>query len=427
MAPRTRELAARWVELGLGLRVLAACAVQWLATRRGTRCLFPDTNIYWLLAQALRRGESYEVSQWGIPHFALRAPGYPAFLALLQAAFGDRTMPVRLAQALIGAGGIVVLARLVDRLAPAPGEANGPAPPRWATPALVAAALAAVDPYTVGFTVVLLSEALFLPLMLLGLWGLSALWPGRDQAPAPRFALAALGTGVAWGAAILTKPSWALFPPAALAAWVLASPRGRRRRAALGALVVALGLAAIMAPWWARNARLYGRFVPTALWTGASLYDGLNPRADGSSDMSFLDAPEWQPLDEEAQDARLTTRALDFARTHPRRALELAAIKAARYWSPWPNAETANAPPLRLAFALWVLPIYALVLRGAWDRRRDPRALVLLAGPVLYFAAIHMVFVSSIRYRVPGLVPAFGLAGIALSRLTRPPSLPSSG
>ena len=53
-----------------------------------------------------------------------------------------------------------------------------------------------------------------------------------------------------------------------------------------------------MAPWWVRNARVYGRFVPTALWMGASLYDGLNPAATGASDMRFLDEPEIWPLDE---------------------------------------------------------------------------------------------------------------------------------
>jgi hypothetical protein len=42
---------------------------------------------------------------------------------------------------------------------------------------------------------------------------------------------------------------------------------------------------------------------------------------------------------------------------------------------------------------------------------------VLLAGPVVYFALIHMVFVSSIRYRVPALVPAFGLAGLGAVQL----------
>jgi hypothetical protein len=174
----------------------------------------------------------------------------------------------------------------------------------------------------------------------------------------------------------------------------------------------------VMAPWWVRNAQVYGRFVPTALWTGASLYDGLNPRATGASSMNgFLSAPDIWPLGEEAQDAELFRRAVAFVREHPRRAVTLAAIKAARYWSPWPNADGFRSPAVALVSALYNVPLLALTALGAWDRRRDPRALVLLAGPLLYFAALHMVFASSMRYRIPAAAPAMGLAAIGIARL----------
>ncbi len=172
-----------------------------------------------------------------------------------------------------------------------------------------------------------------------------------------------------------------------------------------------------MAPWWIRNARVYGRFVPTALWMGASLYDGLHPGATGASDMRFMAAPDIWPLDEETQDAELCRRAWAFVRAHPGRTLKLAAIKLARFWSPWPNADRFRSPVVAVTSAISTLPLFALLVLGAWDRRRDARVLVLLAGPLLYYSALHMIFVSSMRYRIPAAIPAMGLAAIGLNRM----------
>src|SRR5262249_45420011 len=158
--------------------------------------------------------------------------------------------------------------------------------------------------------------------LVLGLWGQAVLWPAPGREPPRRSGVLALAVGGVWGASVLVRPSWALGIPMLLGAWVVASGRGRRRAAARGAVLVVLGLALVMSPWWIRNARVYGRFVPTALWAGASLYDGLNPRANGASEMdTFLNEPDIWPLDEETQDAVLWNRALAFARAHPRRAL----------------------------------------------------------------------------------------------------------
>jgi hypothetical protein len=182
-------------------------------------------------------------------------------------------------------------------------------------------------------------------------------------------------------------------------------------------VVVVVGVVAVMGPWWVRNAQLYGKFVPTALWGGASLYDGLNPRATGASDMAFLGAPEFWPLDEETRDAVLYARAIDFVRTQPGRAAWLAVVKAGRFWSPWPNAEGFTAPLVAAASAVVTLPLFVVLGLGLWDRRRDARALALLALPLAYTFALHLAFVSSMRYRVPPLVPALGLAAVGVRRV----------
>src|SRR4051812_39091264 len=82
---------------------------------------------------------------------------------------------------------------------------------------------------------------------------------------------------------------------------------------------------------------------------GASLYDGWNPRADGSSDMRFLGFPEFRDLGEMEQDRVLRDRALEFARAHPGRVVHLAVVKAGRFWSPWPNAASFRSGAVNLA------------------------------------------------------------------------------
>ena len=62
---------------------------------------------------------------------------------------------------------------------------------------------------------------------------------------------------------------------------------GRAIAAVRVAGAIVLGLVMVMSPWWVRNARIYGRFVPTAVWMGASLYDGLNPARHGRQQHGF--------------------------------------------------------------------------------------------------------------------------------------------
>jgi 4-amino-4-deoxy-L-arabinose transferase-like glycosyltransferase len=442
------------LELALALRVLAAEAVEWYVRRGGPDrlCLFPDTDIYWELACAIRAGTPYQIVEWGdIPHFALRTPGYPIVLAVCQAVFGERTLAVRLVQAVLGTFSVYLVYRFMSELLPraerTPSGTGMPGPERYAgwgrgvlsgrgpssgrsasKAPLFAAVLAALHPYSIFMSAILLSEAVFVPLLLATLWGLAVLWPRRlcatDSGPslqegcaagrpitAIKAALVSLGSGAAAGTAVLVRPSCTLFLPAALAIWAVAHLRARRvGDAARGAAIFLVGTTLVLCPWWIRNAQVYGRFVPTALWLGASLYDGLNPQATGKSDMSFLEDADIWPLDEEDQDAELSRKAVRFARENPGRTLALAIVKFGRFWSPWPNAEGIGSWPIMVAGAAIELPLFGLFALGAWNRRRDLRAWTLSAGPVLYFSVVHLFFASSMRYRLPGEMAAFAVA-----------------
>ena len=430
----------RILELALFARLSAAVAVEWYVQRRGTPrvCVFDDAEYYWALARTIRQGTLYEVVEWGdIPHFALRVPGYPAFLAACQFLLGERPLAARLLQAGLGVLTVWLVYQLSREitgknespLMTTAGTITGRAEGRSWTVSLVAAALAAVHPHFVVMSVLILSEAVFFPLMLAALWGMAAVWnetAGASAAVSRRALVIALGVGAVNGAAILVRPSWALFVPLMLAtwAWSVIGSRGfllwfRIRNAAQVAAVVLLGLGIVMSPWWVRNLRIFGRLVPTAVWMGASLYDGLNPRATGASDMRFLESPDIWPLDELDQDRELTRRALEFVQDQPGRALELTFFKLARYWSPWPNAEGFRSPLLAMVSTLVIVPLLALAALGLWERWPDPRAWVLLAGPLFYFCALHLVFASSMRYRIPGELPAMGLTAVGVMTIGR--------
>ncbi|MDX2035509.1 MAG: glycosyltransferase family 39 protein [Isosphaeraceae bacterium] len=398
------------VVLAVAVRLAAAWVVQGYVDRKGTICVFGDTTIYWLLSERILTGESYEVDQLGMPHRALRTPGYPAFLAICRSIVGDRPLGVRIIQAILNGTSVALVAALALVLF----QARSPADRRRA--ALFAALLAAIDPYAAGISVLILSEAAFFPLMLLGLIGAAGLSRSIGSESSRGLILPGIATGIAMAAAVLVRPSWAIFPPF----WcvvLLATAGAERARALRVIAIVGLTASLVMFPWWIRNARVIGRFVPTALWVGASLYDGIRPTADGSSDMRFLEDPEIARLDEVDQDRELRRRAIDYATRHPGRVLELAALKAARFFSPWPNAETLKSGLVDALSSIWTLPTYFLVMLGAIPIRRDPRALVVLLGPLVCFLGLHIVFVSSIRYRVPGMLPAYALAGYGLVRV----------
>ncbi len=105
-----------------------------------------------------------------------------------------------------------------------------------------------------------------------------------------------------------------------------------------------LGLVTAMTPWWIRNAWVTGRFVPTTLQVGASLYDGLSPEATGASNMDFVERfeAEERPSDDEMPleqrlDRRMREASLAWARENPGRVVQLAGIKFLRMWNLWPN------------------------------------------------------------------------------------------
>ena len=260
-------------------------------------------------ARSIAAGDGYPPSQYvrdGGPT-GLRAPAYPYFLGGVYALSGDSWVAGRLANAALGALAVLLLLLTAEAIW---GRRVG----------LVVAGLAAVFPPLVLLSRDLLSESLFIVLLLGAVLCVFTFRRSR----AVRWAAAA---GALCGLAALTRSvGFALLIPLLLGVWVV---RPRLRLRALAAPATAtLCTALVVAPWTIRNAAEFGRFIPVTTGTGftmAGTYNQASFRddADPAAWRSPVIAPGYAHLfhtpgvDEATLDSTLRREASSFAWQHP--------------------------------------------------------------------------------------------------------------
>jgi hypothetical protein len=109
-------------------------------------------------------------------------------------------------------------------------------------------------------------------------------------------------------------------------------------------------------------------------------------------------------------DRRMRDAALAWAQTQPRRVAELAAVKFLRIWNMWPNEPGLRSPLLRAAVLCGYAPVLVFSAIGVWKFAGRGWPYVLCCLPAVYLTALHMIFVGSLRYRQPALLPLIVLA-----------------
>jgi len=396
--------------IAFAARMAAAFAIQARVPPGGLDLIEGDASGYWHLAESLVDGDEY--SYYSPPRRVLRMPGFPALLAASFLAFGKSAIAARIVLAAVGTLGCYLVFVLGRRLF------NERA-------ALLGAALTAVTPTFIGFTPLFLSETAFAVTLVASLIPAVSLLKGLADPQMPSSALLcpAVSCGALIGLACYMRPSWLLWAPAVAVFGIIAG-RARPRTWIVAAVIGATTFLTLL-PWAIRNQRVTGHFVLTTLWMGPSLYDGLNPDATGDSEMSFFDRENLlATMSEYDVNKEYARRVREFVWNNPLRAIELGLIKFWRYWKPWPNADQFNSWGAWAAVLASSIPLYALTALGLWLARPGWIAVALTLGPVLYFAAVHSVFVGSIRYRLPAEYPMTLIAALGVLALSTSKRLP---
>lgn len=400
----------------VGLAVRAGAATYWQATiEKPNRFRLGDSDGYWVLGERLAAGLPYEYNS---PHARVfRAPGYPLLLSGWFLLFGSSSvLAIRILGAVLGTLVIYLVWRLARKLLPSE-------EPRQQLAADLAAWMVCFYPGAIAASILVLAEALFVPLMI----GQLLTMVIALKSPCWRHHVGYMFfSGILFGLACLTRPSWLLFLPLAFCVGWFHRKNWRRHWIGFGTTLMAACL--VMAPWWIRNYSVTNHFVLTTLQTGTSLYDGLNPDADGSSDMQFAPRKKKEYLREYREkqiepenefefwfNERMKKEALAWARSHPGRVIQLAAKKFLRIWSPWPNSREIGSGLARSAIVCYFVPLLVLGVWGARELWRNGCVVLVCILPAVYFTGLHMIFVGSIRYRQPPMILVSILAGWALA------------
>jgi 4-amino-4-deoxy-L-arabinose transferase-like glycosyltransferase len=322
-------------------------------------------------------------------------PGYPAFLAAMMAVFGDGALygyAVRLFQAAIVTLSFLLLYKIGLRLV---GERA----------ALGAVALCAFSPSLWLVANMLLTEALFLPLLLIMAYCAVRLWerPGISWSAA---------LGVAWAAGVYVRPTVALWP-GLLYALLLVFRFVHWRRVVLGGMAAGLIVVSAMLPWWVRNYGLAGTFVPLTQASGNPLLLGTFPYIPPSLE----EQRTWHTSNDLRTNDRIDKeRALERIKTgfrdHPLLYASWYTVgKFAYFWGDVYYWITLADLPLAAA----ILYHYAIVIPGLigvwrWRKVRKAWPIWALFG---YMSLLHMVYLAHSRYAIP-LIPLLTLFSAAV-------------
>jgi hypothetical protein len=402
---RARRLIILAAAAGLALR-LAFGFFYWI-----DKPLTHDEREYLALARGVASGLGFaydDAHDSGTAQRFGRAPGYPLFLAALDAGRPAPTQTptrVKVAQSLVGGVTVWLIGLIALYCA-------GPRAGVWA------AGIGAVYPPFVSLPSYALSETLYSAIALATAFVIQ-LAVDRSQVGRSTYSEAARGllSGALAGAGALVRPAMLLYLPLVLG-WLLF-----RRRPALAVAVLAAAVA-VITPWTVRNLRVHERFVLIASEGGVTFWTGNHPLALGEGDLAAnpdlkraeLAFRRAHPgLSPEALEPLYYRDALDWIAAHPLDWAQLLARKAFYSVVPAGPSYAVHSARYRVASIapyLLVLPFAVAGARRLWPSARRPVSLFLLGASSIL---VGLVFLPQERFRTPVIDPVLIVSAAALA------------
>jgi 4-amino-4-deoxy-L-arabinose transferase-like glycosyltransferase len=395
---RPGPILAAVVVTAIALRLLAWFIVVGFDTAGGG-----DEPDYHRIASDLATGRGF-LARSGQPT-ATRPPLYPILLGGLYAVTGPDPDAARALQVVLGAGIVLLVYTLASRLFSV-------------EVALLGAALAAVNPALVYLSMLLMTENLYI-LLLLTLLILLAPDHKRPPHSLSRFAAA----GAVAGLCCLARAT--ALAVASLIVVAMPAFAGLHTRGWLARAAVFLGVAiTVLLPWSFRNEARLDDWVWLTTHGGITFYESNNrlnyevPEFRGTVVVPRDAVPDWQELaglPEVEFDRRAWRMGLAFVKENPGLFARMAWWKFGRFWRVRSGLDVAEAgPAVKIeqgfanavrtrvgAGALYSVIVLPLFVVGLLATARSWRKLSLLYAAVVSHVAVAIALHGSLRARAP--------------------------
>jgi len=208
-------------------------------------------------------------------------------------------------------------------------------------------------------------------------------------------------------AAIYTKGTIALFHPIAIFLFYLVNSNTKnRKKISYIFLLSIVCYIALLLPWSLRNYQIFNSFVPFTTSSSANLYLGANVAnksggVDWAKDVELDFVKSTEQLGEIEKSKVYKEKALNFIVDHPKEYFYLMWKKFIRLYSIVPNHESYQGFFYSFILSVSYGPVLFFFIASIFIFYKMWRELIPIYLLVLYFTAIHILFISSIRYRLP--------------------------
>ena len=261
--------------------------------------------------------------------------------------------------------------------------------------ARIAALIWCLYPYAVFYSIVRLTESSFIFFLLLAFWALD-----RKNV---------LVGCVAIVLSILIRPTIDLLAPFLIVAFAITVHKLPRMQIVKWVSIYVSVYVLLMSPWWYHNFQKYGHWVRLNLGDGIVFYSGNNPMNHsgggifGKGPSADVDTSEFDSIPHAFyRNQAMKEAALEYIWNNPLNFMKMMGVKFCRFWRIWPYTPYFSSVVYQLVSVLSFGPIllgsiFFVIRYGETYKKRLFPAYML----IFYLTVVHMVTISSIRYRFP--------------------------